>query len=83
MFLYGVAGSAMVELLRAWRIYETHGRTPARYRRWQFWLARLLMALTDGFLAGLVYGVDTPVVAVHIGATTPAIVDALSRRPER
>jgi hypothetical protein len=43
-----------------------------------FWVARLLLAMTAGGLA-IAYDIKTPVLALHIGAATPLIVQALAK----
>jgi hypothetical protein len=72
MFLWGFGGSAAVEVLRVVIAFE-RGKIPQRYKRPGFWFVRLLL----GFFAGLLviaYGIESKILAMHIGAATPAII---------
>jgi hypothetical protein len=83
MFLFGMCGSIAVEIVKVVAIYERgQGKFPARYRRWGFWVARLLLAAIGGALA-VGYGVDAPLVAVHVGASVPVIIESLARTPPK
>lgn len=44
----GIFGSACVELLYAWKVYQGRGVFPKRYRRIGFWFVRLLVAFLPG-----------------------------------
>jgi hypothetical protein len=80
MFLFGLAGSAAIEILSVLAVYEGGRQSPARYRRPGFWVVRCLMGLTGGLLA-IGYGVQSDIVALHIGATAPLILGNLRRSP--
>jgi hypothetical protein len=77
-FLWGFVGSLTVEVVRIHGYLSTAGRLPLRYRRPMFWVVRLLLAMTAGGLA-IAYGIETPVLALHVGAATPLIVQALAK----
>lgn len=77
-FLWGFLGSLTAEVVRIHGYLSTSGRLPLRYRRPLFWGARLLLALTAGGLA-VAYDIETPVLALHVGAATPLIVQALAK----
>jgi hypothetical protein len=50
---------------------------PARYKRASFWLVRFLLAMAGGALA-VAYDVQTAILAMNIGASTPLIVSAFA-----
>lgn len=81
-FLYGVLGSAAVEVIKLVGYYERGSALPLRYRRWGFWGVRILLALMGGALA-VAYGVTSELVAVHIGASTPAIIGTFAKEPPK
>ena len=82
MFLFGIAGSAAIEVLKILSIYESGRQFPARYKKKGFWFVRALLALIGGLLAWA-YGVQSTILAFHIGAATPVILENLSRsRPD-
>lgn len=81
IFLFGMLGSVAVELVKLLSLYEAgKSSLPARYRKWRFWIVRVLIAVTGGLLA-LAHNVQTPILAVHIGAATPVIIESFARRP--
>jgi hypothetical protein len=80
IFLWGLLGSVAVEVVRLIAIYEAGKALPARYRKRGFWIVRTLLALAGGGLA-VAYDVQSPILAVHIGASTPIIVETFARRP--
>ncbi len=73
MFGVGVFGSAVVELLNAHKIFTRGGPFPKRYRSKWFWLVRTLVALAGGAFAAM-YNPANPLLAVHIGASTPLLI---------
>jgi len=77
-FLWGFLGSLAVEIVQIHCLLDTSRRLPLRYTRPIYWLARLLLALTAGGLA-VAYDIETPVLALHVGAATPLIVQALAQ----
>jgi len=77
-FLWGFMGSLAVEIVQIHCLLDTSRKLPLRYTKPIYWIARLLLALTAGGLA-VAYDIDTPVLALHVGAATPLIVQALAR----
>jgi len=79
VFLWGFGGSAAIEVVNLYHIYQAKDVTiPERYKRKGFWFIRFLLAVMAGGLA-LAYKIDTPLLAVNIGAATPLILQALSQ----
>jgi hypothetical protein len=82
IFLYGVLGSAAVEILRLLRGFEKGRPLAKRYKSVGFWALRGSLALVGGFLA-VAYDIQNGVLAFHIGATAPLIIDAMTKtRPD-
>jgi hypothetical protein len=81
-FLWGCVGSLAVEIVKIHWLYGMARRLPVRYRSPVFWVARSLLALTGGSLA-VAYRIETPVLALHLGAATPLIVQALAQNVGR
>jgi hypothetical protein len=77
-FLWGFVGSVAVEVVKIHFVLGTSRRLPLRYRKPRYWIARLLLAVTAGGLA-VAYDIKSPVLALHVGAATPLIVQALSK----
>lgn len=78
-FLWGVGGSVAVEAVSLYNYTNSRsGLLPKRYKRVAFWMVRMLLAIVAGGLA-LAYAVQTPIVAIHIGAATPLILQTLAR----
>lgn len=77
-FLWGFVGSLSVEIVKIHLLLGASRRLPLRYLKPVFWIARLLLALTAGGLA-VAYDIETPVLALHVGAATPLIVQALAQ----
>lgn len=78
-FVYGVFGSAIVEVVSAWHYTNNDGAgdLPPKYKRFSFWLIRVILAIMAGLLAEA-YGIKSnPILAINIGASTPLIVKAL------
>lgn len=78
-FAWGVAGSAAVETLRVVIAHE-RGYMPVRYKRFSFWFVRAMLAAFGGALA-VAYDVNSPILAMHIGACTPAIIENFATKP--
>jgi hypothetical protein len=81
-FFWGLVGSLAVEVVKVHWFYGAARRLPLRYRDPVFWIARSLLALTGGGLA-VAYRIETPVLALHLGAATPLIVQALAQNVGR
>ena len=80
IFVCAVFGSVALEIINVLRIYEAGRVFPARYRRYGFWIVRLLVALSGGAVA-LIMKANNDYIAFQVGMTAPAIVIAMSRRP--
>lgn len=78
MFLWGVGGSIAVELIELQIHYNKERPFPEKYRKIGFWIIRILIAIMAGGLS-LAYNVDTPILAINIGAATPLILQALGK----
>lgn len=78
-FLWGFLGSLAVEVVQIHFLLGSSRKLPLRYGKPGYWVARLLLALTAGSLA-VAYDIKTPVLALHVGAATPLIVQALARQ---
>ncbi len=78
-FIWGFCGSAAVELITFLQVYNASTiQMPERYKRRAFWFARVLLcAMAGGLVIG--YKLDNPIVAINVGAATPAILIAFSR----
>ena len=77
-FLWGFMGSLAVEIVQIHSLLGTSRKLPLRYSKPIYWIARLLLALMAGSLA-VAYDIKTPVLALHVGAATPLIVQALAQ----
>ena len=77
-FLWGFMGSLSVEIVQIHGLLGTSRKLPRRYNRPVYWIARVLLAMTAGGLA-VAYDIKTPVLALHVGAATPLIVQALAQ----
>ena len=77
-FLWGFMGSLAVEIVQIHCLLGASRKLPLRYTKPIYWLTRLLLALTAGSLA-VAYDTKTPVLALHVGAATPLIVQALAQ----
>ena len=77
-FLWGFVGSLAVEIVQIHCLLDTSRKLPLRYTKPIYWIARLLLAVTAGGLA-VAYDIKTPVLALHVGAATPLIVQALAQ----
>lgn len=81
-FLWGFMGSVAVEIVQIHFLLGVSRKLPLRYSKPIYWIARLLLALTAGSLA-VAYDIKTPVLALHVGAATPLIVQALAQHRGR
>jgi hypothetical protein len=79
IFLFAVGGSLALELVQAHRHYVSNGyKWPKHYKQFGFWAVRLLIALTGGGLA-IAQHVETEMLAVQMGITAPALIQALAK----
>lgn len=78
VFLCGLAGGAVLELLHWYNIrrdsqFPTYAKSPV------YWLVTLLMAVVGGGLAWLYFGAQgEPIVTFHVGLSTPLILQKLT-----
>jgi hypothetical protein len=73
----GFLGSVAVEVANVVRTLEAGKHLAARYRRPTFLIVRLLLAFISGAVA-LLYKPSSDLLAFHLGAATPAILQMLS-----
>jgi hypothetical protein len=78
IFLWGAGGSLAVPIVQAALNYN--GTLPELYERVTFYAIQLLLAAVAGGLA-LAHSASTALLAIHIGAATPLIVQGFSRQP--
>jgi divalent metal cation (Fe/Co/Zn/Cd) transporter len=81
-FLWGVVGSIAVEVVTLHSYYLRGQAPPARYHRFGFWVIRALLALVAGGLV-ICYGIESPILALHLGAATPLIVQSLANNAQK
>lgn len=78
-FFIGILGSVAVEILDAYKVYVADSNFPSRYRKPGFYAVRTFLAVLGGFLA-YAHGAQTALLAFHIGAATPLMLQALGQR---
>ena len=79
VFLWALLGSGGLEAIAALR-FITSGKIPHYYRRPWFWLTRIGVAGMAGGLAVAYFSsnqINTPLMAISIGAAAPALLDSL------
>src|SRR5262245_17500923 len=79
MFLWAFLGTLATQFVQITGAYERGRSLPARFRKTGFWIAQGVVAAVGGALA-IAYGVVNPVLALHIGAATPLIVQTLAQK---
>jgi heme A synthase len=79
-FLFGFLGSAAVEVVYLVKLFRAGRKTPAYITHYRFWAVRVLLALMGGALA-VAYGVQLDILAIHVGASTPVIIEQFTRTP--
>ena len=77
-FLYGVPGGTAVELIQVSKA-QARGRIPKRYRSLVYWAVRGGLILVGGAVAAV--ATESPLIALHIGAATPALIDRFAETP--
>lgn len=82
-FLWGAAGSWAVEVLLAYNAYQKDAPTPGRYLKPGFWLVRALVATVAGGLVVAHHIVDQPLLSIHMGVATPAIMAGIAEEMRR
>lgn len=81
-FFWGVLGSISAEVVLLYGYYLGGRDLPRRYRRAGFWLVRLALALVAGGLV-VAYGVESRLLAIHLGATTPLVIQSFANNARR
>jgi len=78
-FWWGFAGSWAVEVVTLNQaFYELPNPFPERYKHLVFWVVRFFLAVAGGYLA-VAHGIDKPILALNIGAATPALILTLAQ----
>lgn len=82
IFMFGCAGGAVLELLRWWKLRESLD-FPVYARKPTYWFLTVAMILAGGLIA-IAYGTraTNAILAMNLGASTPAIIGALATRPK-
>ena len=80
-FLWGAGGSIAVEIFDLYNQIRTSpdAQMPTLYRKWYFWLLRVVITVCAGMLVVAENVTGQPFVAVNIGASAPAIFKALTQ----
>jgi len=77
IFETGCAGGVLAELLHWWNLRES-AQLPAYARNPFYWAVTLGMVLAGGFVAWVYFGGRAEaIVAVHVGVSTPLILQKL------
>lgn len=78
VFGWGLFGSITMELVTLVQAHNIDAkRLPPRYHQLPFWIIRGLLALVAGGMA-VAYDIQTPLLAINVGAATPLILTALA-----
>jgi hypothetical protein len=82
IFFAGVFGSWAVEILTIYNCYSEKTHLPLRYKKVGFWVTRCFISIVAGGLA-VAYNIKVPILAIHIGAATPIIIQQFaSTKPD-
>lgn len=81
-FFWGFTGSLATETPSLSRALRAGRALPKRFRRVSYWLARLAIAVVAG-LVTVAAQVQSPLLAMHVGAATPLLLDLWQRKPPR
>ena len=81
IFLAGSMGGLVMELLRWWKLREV-SEFPVYTKKPGYWFITFCMILAGGIIASL-YGTEpkSAIMAVNLGASTPAILGTFSSMP--
>jgi len=78
-----MGGSVAIELVAAYEAYQVEPfRLPERYKKFSFYIIRLLLAMAAGGLA-VAYEIDKPLLAVNVGVSAPLLLQTLARGLQR
>ena len=83
-YFYGEQGGSLaLEVISLWNEIRAERATglPKYYKNWVFWLVRLLVTGVAGALA-VAENANTPMIAINIGASAPAILQLLTSPPK-
>jgi hypothetical protein len=78
IFFVAVLGSLALEVVQVYREYLRDQDWPKRYHDLNFWFVRFLVALVGGIFA-IAQDVQTFSLAVQMGVTAPALLQALAK----
>lgn len=74
VFIVGVIGGGVLELLHWWTLRRRNPRFPKYARSFFYWAVTLLMVLAGGTVAVFYFGDGAEaIVAFHVGLSTPLI----------
>ena len=73
-FLWGLLGGVAAFVFELFRAYKDGKKFPVRYSRKGYWIVRFLLVSISGFFV-VACGVKTPLLAIHVGAATPLIIE--------
>jgi hypothetical protein len=78
VFLFGIIGGALAEVLKWWQLRETPN-PPAYLKSVFYWVITAIMVLVGGVLA-VAYNVEAskPLLAINIGVSAPLILKGLA-----
>lgn len=80
-FFLGCAGSVAVEIITLYRIYQSDPEhLPARFHRIGYWAVRICLVLVAGGLAWAYKDIHNPILAIHVGASAPLIIQAFAEQ---
>ena len=78
-FGWGIFGSLAVELVLIVTLLDVaKPKWPEKYKHAGFVVARLAVAIASGMLA-VAYNVQTPLLAINVGAAAPALFKTLAQ----
>lgn len=77
-FLWGFGASLFVELLAIHHDFSVEPSLSPKYAMPLYWCNRVLIAAGAGFVP-VAYGVDSPMLAMQLGASAPLILEAMQR----
>jgi hypothetical protein len=80
VFFYAFVGSVAVDVIAILAIYRADKEFPPEYKKYGYWFFRIVLALIGGVLA-FAFGARTPLLALQIGATAPALIERFLQAP--
>jgi hypothetical protein len=74
-----MGGSIAIELVALYEVYLVEPfKLPERYRKFWFYVIRILLAMAAGGLA-VAYEIDKPLLAVNVGVSAPLLLQTLAQ----